>query len=402
MVMLAAMMAINALAVDAMLPALSVMADEMGEGQGNRRQLVVGLYLLGNGIGSILPGILADRFGRRPVIFTALAGYIVLSLLCGAVSNFTLLLILRAAQGIFCAGLSVVPAAIVRDRYQGDEMARLMSMISAIFITVPIFAPSLGQLVLSFGGWRWIFVMLAGFAGLLSVWVWGRLPETLASDNRQNVHFATLARNMVEVAGNRGSMGYVLASAVLFGAIFGYINMSQQLVAEFFGAGDSFALVFAFTASAMVIASLTNSQIVMRFGARRVSHSGLIAFIIVSALQAWLAFSPYETLWRFAVLTAINIGLLGFLGANFGSIAMQPFAKIAGSASSLQSFLRMVISSGLGIAIGLSYDGTARPFALALLLSGIVSMGLVLWSEHGRLFRRLHKRPPPQSADHLP
>ncbi|MBD3730519.1 MAG: multidrug effflux MFS transporter [Sphingomonadales bacterium] len=401
-VLMAAMMALNGVAIDGMLPALAQLAGDLGEADGNRRQLVVGLYLLANGVGCIYPGILADRFGRRRVVLVALAAYVIGSLGCSLVGNFDELLAMRAFQGFAAAGLSVVPAAIIRDRYEGDAMARLLSMISAVFITVPIFAPGLGQLVLAFAGWRWIFVLLAGFALLVGSWVWLRLPETLDPQHRQKMQLGTLAGNMAQALGNRSAMGYVIGSAILFGSIFGYINMSQQLIAEFFGLGDWFPLVFGITAAAMVLANLTNSRIVTRFGARRVSHSGLIAFVIVSAAQVWLAYSPYETIWIFVPLLAINLALLGFLGANFGSIAMQPFARIAGAASSVQSFLRMVISSGLGIMIGQLYDGTARVLAIALLCSALISLALVLWAEDGKLFRRLHAKPPPQSADHLP
>ncbi|MCB2087563.1 MAG: multidrug effflux MFS transporter [Sphingomonadaceae bacterium] len=401
-VLMAAMMAINAMSVDAMLPALADMSRELGEADGNRRQLVIGLYLLAGGVGCIYPGLLADRFGRRPVVLASLGLYVILSLGCGLVSDFDGLLVMRVLQGVACAGLSVVPAAIIRDRYEGDGMARLLSMVSAVFITVPIFAPGLGQLVLLVAGWRWIFVLLAALAALLAGWIWLRLPETLDPSNRQSIRLGTLAANMGLAARNRTSMGYVIGSAILFGSVFGYINMAQQLIAEYFGMGDLFPIVFAISATAMVVANLTNSKIVIRFGARRVSHSGLIAFIIVSAVQVWLAFSPYETLWRFVPLLAINLALLGFLGSNFGSIAMQPFASIAGAASSLQSFIRMVISAGLGITIGQLYDNSARPLALALLGSALIALLLVLWAENGKLFRRLHANPPPQSADHLP
>ncbi|MFV0644656.1 MAG: multidrug effflux MFS transporter [Sphingomonadaceae bacterium] len=401
-VLLAAMMAINAMAVDAMLPALSSMSADLGESDGNRRQLVIGLYLLANGVGCIYPGVLADRFGRRPVALASVFACIGFSLACALVSNFTTLLVMRAAQGMCCAGLSVIPAAIIRDRYEGDAMARLLSMISAVFITVPIFAPGIGQLVMMIADWRWIFVVLAGLSALIGIWIWLRLPETLAPKNRQSVHLPVLARNMGAVLQNKMSLCYVFASAILFGSVFGYINMSQQLIGEFFGMGEAFPIVFGITATAMVAASLANSRIVTRFGARRVSHAGLLAFIIVSAAQVWLAYSPHESIWIFVPLLSVNLALLGFLGSNFSSIAMQPFASIAGAASSLQSFMRMVVSSGLGIIIGQLYDHTARPLAVALLVSALVSLMLVLWAENGVLFRRLHLKPPPQSADHLP
>ena len=175
----------------------------------------------------------------------------------------------------------------------------------------------------------------------------------------------------------------------------GYLNSAQQLVAEHFGAGDAFPLIFAAMAGGMAVANFSNARIVERFGARRVSHTALLLFITVSAAQVWRAFQPGETLWQFLPLMAANICLIGFTGANFGSIALQPFARIAGAAASFQAFTRMALGSLLGAAIGHAFDGSARPLALGFLTCGLLALVLVLYSEKGRLFRRL--TPPGQA-----
>src|SRR5690606_1722239 len=147
----------------------------------------------------------------------------------------------------------------------------------------------------------------------------------------------------------------------------------------------------------MAVASIVNSRIVERFGARRVSHTGVLVFIVVSAVQLWAAHYRPDSLAWFIPLMSINLGLLGFLGANFGSIAMQPFARIAGAASSIQTFFRMFGAALVGLAIGQAYDGTARPLAMALLSCSLLALAFVLYSEKGRLFRR--KYPPRQPLD---
>jgi len=172
----------------------------------------------------------------------------------------------------------------------------------------------------------------------------------------------------------------------VFGALFGFINSSQQLITQTFGAGEIFPLVFGICAGSMALASWSNSRIVERFGARRVSHTALFAFIAVSCVQVMFAFQPDEQLWQFVPLMAINMALLGFIGSNFGAIAMNPFFAIAGAASSAHGFVRMTTAALLGGAIGYAYDGTARPLALALLASGLVCLVLVLLSEKGKLF----------------
>lgn len=387
--MMAMLMALQALAIDSMLPALGVIARDLGVTDPNRRQLVVGVYLLGAGIFSLVPGTLADRYGRRPVLLGGLGIYIVFALACALAPEFNTLLGMRILQAIGSAALIVVPSAIVRDCYSGDQMAKLNSTIAMMFMVVPVLAPSLGQVVLGFAGWRWIFALLAGLAAIMVCWAGVRLPETLRPEYRQRVELGAVLSNMGSALTNRESIGYVIGSALVMGGMFGFINTAEQLISEHFGAGPIFPLLFAACAATMIVSNLTNSQIVERFGARRVSHTALLAFIAVAGLQVYLATRPDQTIWQFLPVMAANMCLLGFLGANFGSISLQPFARIAGAAASLQAFVKMVISALLGIVVGQLYDGTARPLALALLSFGVLSLIAVLYSERGRLFRRI-------------
>lgn len=388
--MMALVMALQALAVDAMLPALGDIARDLDVADPNRRQLVVGSFLLASGFASLVPGSLADRYGRRPVLLACIAIYVVFSLACALVTSFDALLAMRVAQAMGCGGLAVLPGAIIRDRFSGDQMAKQMSIISVIFLVVPMLAPSIGQVVLLFAGWRWIFVFLAVMAVGMGVWVFIRLPETMHPEYRQPIRPMSIAINMAEAATNRSAIGYVLGGAVTFGAMIGYVNSSQQLVGEHFGAGTMFPVLFGLSALMMAAANFSNSRIVERFGARRVSHTAVIVFIFVSGLQTWFSSQPGETLWQFMPLMITNMILIGFIGANFGSIALQPFERTAGTANSMHAFLRMVIGSVIGIVVGQAYDGTAHPLALALLMSGVFSLLLVLFSEKGKLFRRLH------------
>ncbi|QZD96583.1 multidrug effflux MFS transporter [Qipengyuania gelatinilytica] len=384
--MMALLMACNAFGIDAILPALDALATDLGAA-GNDRQFVVGAYLLAAGFGTLVPGAFADRYGRRPVLFTALAFYIGLSIACALATTYDMLVALRAAQGFFAAGIIALPPAIIRDRVGGDKMARMMSLIFVIFLLVPAVAPSIGQAVLvAFNDWRWIFAAMAVLGCAMTAWVYFRLPETLHEEDVQEIHLPTITRNMKSAVTLRETIGYTLGSALVFGGLFGFINSSQQLIGEAFGAGDKFPLIFAICAGCMAIANWSNSRIVERFGARKVSHAALFAFIFVAALQLWFANDPNETLWTFVPLMAANMSLLGFIGANFGSIALQPFRHIAGAASSAQGFLRMTSGAALGAFIGYMYDGTARPLALALLCTAVLSLVFVLFSERGELF----------------
>ena len=217
--MMALLMACNAFGIDAILPALDNLATNLGA-EGNSRQFVVGIYLLAAGFGTLVPGAFADRYGRRPVLFTALGCYIVLSLACAAAGSFAQLIVLRALQGFFAAGIIALPPAIIRDRVGGDKMARMMSLIFVIFLLVPAVAPSIGQgVLLLMGDWRWIFGAMALLGVVMTTWVYFRLPETLHEEDRQAIDIAIIARNMRSAVTLRATIGYTLASALVFGGL---------------------------------------------------------------------------------------------------------------------------------------------------------------------------------------
>ena len=386
--LMAAVMSLGALAIDAMLPALDEIAASFAVDDPNRRQLVVGIYLLATGIGCLVPGAFADRFGRRRVLWVAFAFYVGTSILCAFAPTYEALLILRAIQGFCTAGLGVLPAAVIRDRFEGDAMARLMSTIFIVFMVVPVLAPAMGQAVLEFTRWPWVFVAMACVASLVWGWAWHRLPETLAPEERQPLDLKTIAHNLPLTLRTREASGYVLGSSLTFGALFGYINSAQQLIGEHFDADEIFPLIFGMTASTLALSSFANSRIVERFGARRVSHTALCIFVAIAAMQVYAALYQAGSLAWFVPLMAGNLSLLGFMGANFSSIAMQPFQHTAGAASSAQGFIRMGGAALIGIAIGQFYDGTAKPIAFALFGCSLVCLLLVLFSERGKLFRR--------------
>jgi DHA1 family bicyclomycin/chloramphenicol resistance-like MFS transporter len=392
--LMAMLQALQALAIDAMLPALGVLSDDLGATSANQRQLVIGVFLIASGLTSLFPGALADRYGRRRILFIALTGYVTMNLVAALAPSFAVLLVMRGLTGAFASGLLVMSAAIIRDRYEGDKMAKTQSLVSMVFMVVPMAAPTLGQTVLLFAGWRWIFGMMGGLGAVVAVWAWVRLPETLHPEYRQTIEPKIIALNMRKVFTTRAAAGYVIGLSLIQAALFGYINSSQQLVAEHFGAGEYFPLIFGAMALAMAFCSLINSRIVERFGARRVSHAAVIAYILVGALQLWFAASDDESLPIFAVLMGLNLCFMGFIGANFQSIALQPFARTAGAASSVQAFMRLMVGASLGALIGQAYDGTARPLAMSLLGAGVVALLLVLHAEHGKLFRRRHGQVP--------
>ena len=386
-VLMAMLMSLQAFGIDAMLPALGEIANDLGA-EGNERQYVISSYFLGAGIGALFPGALADRFGRRPILFAALLAYILLSFASAIAPDFAWLIAIRITQGACGAALGVLPAAIVRDQMGGDKMARLMSLIMMTFLVVPLVAPAIGQVLLMVAGWKSIFFAMAAMGLGVGVWAWFRLPETLAPENAQKIDPASVARNMISALSNRSAIGYVIGSALVFGSLFGFLNSSQQLIGEAFGMGEYFALIFGGAVLGMVAANFLNSRIVERFGARRVSHTALFGFIIAAFVQLWSASGGNQSVWAFVPILSFNMAMLGFVGANFSSIAMQPFFHIAGAASSVHTALRMSMGAVLGGVIGGAYDGTAYPLALSMVVCSLASLAMVLMSENGKLFTR--------------
>lgn len=389
-IMMASLMALNALAIDVMLPALGLISDDLQLTDPNDRQWIVTSYLYGMAIGSIIYGSLADRYGRKPVLAVTISIYIIFGGLCAFTSDFDMLLLARFIQGLAASAMGVLVNSIIRDRYEGDDMARNMSTIMMVFMLVPITAPILGQIILFFAEWHVIFLVLSVIGAALMAWVMIRLPETLKPENITPIAFGSVTSAWRSVLFHRNAFGHVLASGLMMAPLFAFIASAQQIFFDTFGAGDIFVYIFAANAGAMSLGNFVNSRIVMRFGARRVSQTALMTFIAIAILHMGVIYAGFSNLVSFVLLFVPCLAMVGLTGANFSSIAMQPFGKVAGVASSFQNFARTGISVGIGGAIGLQYDGTIKPLITGLVLCGIGSLLTILWAEHWRLFRRVH------------
>ncbi|RIX32658.1 multidrug effflux MFS transporter [Sphingomonas edaphi] len=389
--LLAGLMALNAFAIDAMIPALPAIGDALGVETENRRQLVVVVYFFGFGIGQIFWGPLADRFGRKPILAIGIALYAAFALLCGIAASFPLLIAGRFAMGASAAVTRVLVTAMVRDLFEGEEMARVMSLVFMVFMLVPVLAPSVGQLILLFGPWRLIFMVLAGYGVLMWVWSFFRLPETLRPEYRRALDAGAIGRAVSEAGSDRLSVGYTLALTAIFGGLTAYIASIQQIVFDVFKAPDMIGVVFAAVAAPMALASWTNSRVVGRFGLRRVGHGGLIGFVVVASLHALFAATIVEPLWLFVLMMSLTFVAFAFTTSNFGTLAMSNMASIAGTASSVQGVTGTIGGALIGLAIGQLFDGSHVPFTTGLAVCGVAALVLVLLTERGRLFARLER-----------
>ena len=399
--LLAGLMALNAFAIDAMLPALPDIGSELGVAAENDRQLVVVAYFLGFGVGQIFWGPLADRFGRKPILAAGVALYAFFALLCGIAGSFELLIAGRVAMGASAAVTRVLVMAMVRDLFEGEAMARVMSLVFMVFMLVPMLAPSIGQLILLVADWRAIFLVLAGYGAIMWLWGFVKLPETLHPEYRRALHGGEIWRGVKAAASDRLSLGYTLALTAVFGGLTAYIASIQQIVFDVFRAGPLIGLVFAAIAAPMAVASWGNSQVVGRFGLRRTGHGGLIAFVLVATLHALIAALIAEPLWLFIMLMSLNFIAFAFTTSNLGTLAMTNMAPIAGTASSFQGVTGTIGGAALGFVIGRSFDGTQLPFLVGMAVCGAIGLALVWWTERGRLFGKID-RPEMERAEVIP
>ncbi len=382
----AAVMALNALAIDMMLPALGQIGEELGAAHDNDRQLIIVVYVLGNGIAQLFFGPIVDRFGRKRVLMWSLAGYALGSILSIVASSFTLLLAARAFQGVATAATRVSIIASVRDQVSGRRMAEVMSLAITIFMAAPILAPGFGQLILFAAPWRGIFVALLLYGLLLAVWAGWRLPETLAPERRKPLQVKPIAASYWLFVSNRISIGYTLASALCFGALFGYISTSEQIFLETFDLGQNFAVAFAFIAGSLGAATLINARLVSRIGMRRLTHLALVVFIIVNVLHLAIASTAGETFMTFMIFMMVSFFSLGLIGPNATALAMDPMGDNAGAAAAANGFAGTTVAGFMGGVIGQFYDGTTMPIILGFTILGITSLMIVLWVEKGALF----------------
>jgi MFS transporter, DHA1 family, multidrug resistance protein len=378
--LMAALMASNALAIDAMLPALPAISDALDVGAENRRQLVITSYLIGFGIAQLIYGPVSDRIGRRPVLVVTMGFYAAFALLCGLASSFEALLAMRALQGVAAAGTRVLVVSVIRDRFEGSAMARVLSLVFIIFMIVPVLAPSFGQLVLAFAEWRFIFTGLAVYGAAVLLWSWLRLPETLAPENQRPLSFAAVGEATMLTLTNRVSIGNTVASTVIFGGLFAFINSVQQIVERVFAAPSLLGLVFACIAGPMALASWFNSRVVERTGPWRVARTALLCFTGFAAVHLMLALSGSETIWLFVLMQMLTMASFAMIGANLGSLAMQPMGHVAGTASSVQGAIGTIGGALIGAGIGQAFDDTVLPFLAGLTLCGGAGLLIALWA----------------------
>jgi MFS transporter, DHA1 family, multidrug resistance protein len=394
--LMALMMSMTAFAVDIMLPALPQIGDALGLAEANDRQFIITFYLVGFAFGQLFFGPLSDRFGRKRPLYAGLVIFAAGSILAAFADSAAMMFAARALQGIGAAAPRVIAIAIVRDRFAGRQMARVMSFVIMVFIVVPILAPTAGQGIMAVGSWRWLFLVLLAASLVAIAWAWLRLPETKAAGDSLPLSVSRISGAVWLVATTRQTAGYAIGFGFMFGVLMSYVGSAEQIFVDVYGLGENFPLAFGAVASAMILASFINSRLVGRVGMRRVSHFALLAFVAVCGVMALFGYPEKPPLIVFCLFMAAAFFCFGLIGPNFNAMAMEPVGHIAGTASSFIGFYTTAAGATFGWLIGQSFDGTVRPLTIGFTLLALAALASVLITEGGRLARPQNAPIPPR------
>ena len=379
-VLIALMISLVAMTTDIMLAALGIIAADLGQADPGQAHLLISVLFAGFALGQLVVGPLSDSFGRRPVIHFGYLAFCIGTLLCLFSTSFAAMLAGRVLQGLGMSGPRIIAVAIVRDGYAGRQMARIMSFVMAVFIIVPIIAPSIGQVLISLSGWRATFVLLLAMACVTWAWFTVRLPETLPPQNRRPLSLRNILSGIVIICRTPAAIGYSICAGLIFGPFIAYLSLSQQMFQGTYDKGATFTLWFALGALSIGIAAIVNSALVERLGMRFLSNLALIGVVVGGAGFALLSHgaSGPPPFGMFMGWLMFNFFCMGLLFGNLNALAMEPLGDMAGLGAAVVGALSTAIAIAIATLIsdGFSGDVTVMPAGFAL--SGLICLGLGL------------------------
>ncbi len=389
--MMSMAMAATALGIDMMLPAFGDVRAAFGlDAESTAVAGIVTAYFLGLALGQIVWGPVADRFGRKATLYSGLAVYMAGAAASALSPSLAVLYGARFMWGVGAAGPRVGAMAVVRDSFAGDQMARAMSFIMAVFVLVPVIAPSLGAAILTFASWRWVFAFCVFYAAGAMLWL-RRLPETLREEHRRPLEFGRVVRAAGFVVKNRQTLGYTLALTALFGAFSSYLASSELIISEVFDRGAAFPFVFGGLAIVMGAAQLVNGVVVARVGVRRMVHAVMLVFVVWTvAMTAFaVAGGGRPPFWPFVAGFSLVLALYALMFPNLNAIALDPMGSLAGMAAAVTGFITFAVGAAFGAVLDRAMGETVTPLMAGFLAYGVLAVLLVLWAERGALFRPL-------------
>lgn len=377
--LMASLMSIVALSIDALLPALPLIGDSLGVTNSSDNQLLVTMIFLGLGFGQLIFGPLSDSFGRKPIVYFGFALFIVATLICITTRNFEMMVFGRVLQGVGLSSPRSLSISMIRDSYSGNYMAKILSIVVMFFILVPVIAPTMGQILLNYFNWESIFYVNLLFGVLVMLWFWRRQPETLAIENRIPFNAQLFINGTKEFLKYKDAVAYTLISGFITGSFMVYLSTSQQIFQVQYNLADKFPYIFASLAIAVGLATFLNSRFVVRFGMWRIAYIGTIAYVIISVLYVILFYSSSNpSIGVLLTFFALQFFAIGFLFGNLRALAMQPLGHIAGIGAAINGFISTVMAVPIANYIGGFVTDSVLPLFIGFSIFGFLSLLIFL------------------------
>lgn len=378
--LMAALMSIAALALDALLPALDIIGIAVGATNPAHNQLLITLFFLGLGTGPLLFGPISDSIGRKPVVYMGFGLFIFASLLCVYSQSLELMITGRILQGVSLSAPRTISIAMIRDKYSGDYMARVMSFVTVVFIIVPIIAPALGKWILDFYGWEAIFHVQVLFGILVSIWFWRRQPETLVPRKRTSFRGSVFVSGYRELLNYRQTMLFTVIWGFITGSFLVYLSTAQQIFQEQYALKESFPYIFAALAITIGAATLLNGTLVLRYGMLRLVTVAMAAYVLISLLYIVLfASSGNPSFGILLIFFAMQFFAVGFLFGNLRALAMEPVGHIAGIGAAITGFIATTMGVAISTYIGQFVIDSVLPMFIGFLICGLISFGVLAY-----------------------
>ncbi|MDB4709714.1 multidrug effflux MFS transporter [Flavobacteriaceae bacterium] len=378
--LMACLMSIVALSIDTILPALNPIGLSIGTVNQNENQLLITMIFLGLGLGQLIFGPISDSFGRKPVVYIGFTVFMLASFLCIAAPNIKIMVIGRILQGIGLSASRSISIAMIRDRFEGDYMAKIMSFVVTIFILVPIIAPTLGKFLLDNYGWESIFYSQLLFGIVVLCWFWKRQPETLPPAYKKKFSMAIFINGSKEFIKYRSAVIFTLISGLATGSFMVFLSTSQHIFEVQYGLVDQFPYIFGALAFSVGMATFTNGTLVVRFGMKKLVTIFSIVFSLTSLLYISMFYGETNPSISILILfLALQFFSVGFLFGNVRSLAMQPLGHIAGIGAAINGFISTIMAVPIATFIGSFVETTALPLFIGFAACGLGSLLLLLF-----------------------
>ncbi len=377
--LMAALMSIVALAIDALLPAIAKIGISIHSLDATDNQLLITMIFLGLGVGQLFFGPLSDCYGRKPIVYIGFVVFTLASILCVAAPSLEWMIVGRILQGIGLSAPRTISISIVRDTYKGDYMARVMSFVTAFFILIPVVAPAFGKLIMDFFGWEAIFYAQLFFAMVICIWFWKRQAETLHPEYKIPFSSHVFADGLKEVIKYKESIAFTIVSGLITGSFLVYLSASQHVFEDQYGLADEFPLIFAGLSISIGLSTFLNGTMVLRYGMRKLAFMALTVFSAIAILYVLLFWkSDNPDIVVLVCFLSAQFFCLGFIWGNLRSIAMEPIGHIAGIGAAITGFISTLLSIPIAGFVGRYVQDTVLPMFMGLAICGILSMGIFI------------------------